>query len=68
MADFGTEDCCALPASSATASPISGHSDSRSAMELEGLAVAHGPILLESADPGPGAALFHATVASGLAE
>jgi hypothetical protein len=37
-------------------------------MELEGLAVAHGPILLESADPGPGAALFHATVASGLAE
>jgi hydrogenase maturation protein HypF len=64
--------------------------EGQAAMELEGLAVAHGPesalpggyairdseldfspllpILLECDDPGRGAALFHATVAAGLAE
>ena len=64
--------------------------EGQAAMELEGLAAAHGPesalpgghairgneldfspllpILLECDDPGQGAALFHATVAAGLAE
>ena len=64
--------------------------EGQAAMELEGLAAAHGPesappggymiqdneldfspllpILLECGDPGQGAALFHATVAAGLAE
>ena len=64
--------------------------EGQAAMELEGLAVAHGPesalpggysirdneldfspllpILIECDDPGRGAALFHATVAAGLAE
>ncbi len=64
--------------------------EGQAAMELEGLAVAHGPesalpggyairdneldfspllpILLACDDPGRGAALFHATVATGLAE
>ncbi|MBN8464068.1 MAG: carbamoyltransferase HypF, partial [Dechloromonas sp.] len=64
--------------------------EGQAAMELEGLAAAHGPesalpgghairgneldfspllpLLLECDDPGQGAALFHATVAAGLAE
>ncbi|MBL8421586.1 MAG: carbamoyltransferase HypF, partial [Dechloromonas sp.] len=64
--------------------------EGQAAMELEGLAAAHGPesalpggyairdneldfspllpILLECDDPGHGAALFHATLAAGLAE
>ncbi len=66
------------------------HYEGQAAMELEGLAAAHGPefalaggyairgdeldfspllaILLDCDDPGRGAALFHATVAAGLAE
>ena len=64
--------------------------EGQAAMELEGLAAAHGPesalpggyvirngeldfspllpILLECGEPGRGAALFHATIAAGLAE